>query len=529
MIATLAGTGTASYTGDTGAAANATVNNPQGLAVDSTGNLYIADSGNNVIRKISGGIITTVAGTGIAGAVGDGQLATSAQLNTPMGVAVDVAFDIYIADANNHRIREVRMSPVQGQNGIMFTIAGLGSPGFAGDNGLATRRAALFEFPHGGIAIDTTGNIYVNDFNNKRVRRFMLNGVITTVAKGSGTAPRKFPSHRNCSGSQQQSLYLRFHRQSTVQEYSTTGGFTVIAGNGSQVLSRGWRTGNQCPTRATPGDWQWRAPMFISPTAAPDASVSSRQAAISGSPTGANGVPGPAGVAVDLLGNIYFADAVQNQVLKVSSSGTVTLIAGTGIPGFIDNVTATVSELNQPNGVAVDASGNVYIADTGNNRVRKVTFATGIITTIAGNGTPSYGGDNLASTNGLVNQPADVALDNAANLYIADTVNNRIRKITAATGIITTVAGNGNSAYSGDGGAATSAGVQSPHGVAADSLGNLYITDYSARVRKVSTSGIITTITSPGTGTPGNIPGDSGSALSCATQHALGYRGGWRQ
>jgi sugar lactone lactonase YvrE len=222
-----------------------------------------------------------------------------------------------------------------------------------------------------------------------------------------------------------------------------------------------------------------------------------------------------AGVAVDAGGNFYVADAVGNQVLKIDVNGVRTLIAGSGVGGFAgDNGPAQVAQLNQPTGVAVDAQGNVYIADTGNNRVRKVSFTSGIvvglITTLAGNGTPGYGGDNSPSTVALVNQPTGVAVDNGGNVYIADTGNNRVRKITSA-GIITTVAGNGANAYSGDAGTATAAGIPTPHGVAVDTQGALYITDSSGRVRKVSTSGVIITIA--GNGTNG-YSGDGGPATA---------------
>jgi sugar lactone lactonase YvrE len=504
LIGTIAGQGTAGYSGDTGASTNAALNNPQGLAVDSSGNLYIADSGNHVIRKISNGIITTVAGTGTPGASGDGQLATTAQLNAPMGVAVDASLNIYIADSNNQRIREVAASANQSQNGIISTIAGIGVPGYSGDNGSA--KSAELNLPT-AIAVDTSLNIYVDDFNNQRVRKITSSGVITTVA-GGNSGPVKTPSGVAVDPSA--NLYIDDSGTAELFRFTTAGGITVLAGNGGRYYPGDGGAATSAQLLQPEGMAVEASGIFVADRAEAHIREISPNDVIS-SPTGANAV-GPAGVGLDGAGNIYIADAVGNQILKVSPGGTVTLVAGTGIPGAGgDNSTATLAQLNQPSGVAIDSSGNVYVADTGNNRIRKITFATGIITTIAGNGAATYGGDNGVSTGAEVNQPVDVALDGSGNLYIADTGNNRIRKIAAATGIITTVAGNGGNAYSGDGGAATAASIASPHGVTVDSLGNLYIADYSARVRKVSISGIITTI--GGNGTTG-YSGDGGPALS---------------
>src|SRR5438552_2477226 len=155
-------------------------------------------------------------------------------------------------------------------------------------------------------------------------------------------------------------------------------------------------------------------------------------------------------------------------------SQTINTVAGGGAG---DGGDATSASLNSPAGVALDAGGNLYIADRGNERIRKVAAATGIITTVAGNGVFGFAGDGGAATNASLSVPVGVAVDASGNLYIADHSNNRIRKVTAGTGIITTVAGNGNPTFAGDGGAATSASLFSPDGVALDASGNLYIAD----------------------------------------------------
>src|SRR5204863_478114 len=185
----------------------------------------------------------------------------------------------------------------------------------------------------------------------------------------------------------------------------------------------------------------------------------------------------PASVAQDASGNLYIAEYANHRIRKVTAAtGIITTVAGNGINTFAgDGGAATSASLSHPNGVALDAGGNLYIADLGNERIRKVAAATGIITTVAGNGVISFAGDGGAATSASLTRPTGVALDASGNLYIADNVNHRIRKVDAATGIITTMAGNGNPTFAGDGGAATSASVYVPTGVALDASGNLYI------------------------------------------------------
>ena len=227
------------------------------------------------------------------------------------------------------------------------------------------------------------------------------------------------------------------------------------------------------------------------------------------------------GFDVDGTGDIYFADTFNNRVRKVTmSTGIITTIAGTGFRGNAgysgsysgDNGAATSAELNYPYGVAVDGSFNVYIADFGNQRIRKVTVSTGIITTIAGTGTPAYSGDNGAATSAQLRYPADVAVDGSFNVYIADTGNKCIRKITTSTGMISTIAGTGRLGYSGDNGAATSAQLSYPYGVTVDASGNVYIADtLNQRVRKITVSTSII-ITIAGTVDGGGYNGDNRAA-----------------
>ena len=228
---------------------------------------------------------------------------------------------------------------------------------------------------------------------------------------------------------------------------------------------------------------------------------------------------GPAGVAVDSAGNLYIADPGNNRIRKVSN-GVITTVAGNGTPGFSgDNGPATSAQLYWPRGLAVDSAGNLYIADTANNRIRKIS--NGVIATVAGNGTEGFSGDNGPATSAQLYLPYSIAVDSAGNLYIADPENNRIRKV--ANGVIVTMAGSWTRGFSGDNGPASGAELNGPTGVAVDSAGNLYIADSGNNcIRKVS-NGVIATVA--GNGTQG-ISGDNGPATSAQLNHPYGGRGG---
>jgi len=228
----------------------------------------------------------------------------------------------------------------------------------------------------------------------------------------------------------------------------------------------------------------------------------------------------PAAVAFDAAGNYYITDRGNNRIRKVDiTTGIITTIAGTGTAGFNgDNLAATATEIYSPYGIAIDSAGNIFFCDDGNHRIRKIS-ASGIITTVAGNGTPGYNGDDIPATSAEINDPGGPALDVNGNIYIADYYNNRIRKVNAA-GVISTIAGTGTAGYNGDNIAATTAELYNPEGIVVDTIGNIYISDcLNNRIRKINTSGIITTIA--GTGTLG-ISGDNGPATTAELNRPVG-------
>jgi sugar lactone lactonase YvrE len=337
-------------------------------------------------------IINTIAGTGTAGFSGDGAASTTAQLNEPTCVAVDRYGNIYIADNNNNCVRKIRAT-----TGFISTIAGTGVLGFSGDGAAAT--AAQLAHPT-GVAVDSSGNVYIADASNNRIRKIAVGtGFISTIA-GTGEA-------------------------------------FGFGGDGGAATA---------------------AQLF-----------------------------GPEAVAVDGSSNVYIADVQNNRIRKITAAtGFINTIAGTGAIGFSgDGGAASAAALANPEGVAVDGSGNVYIVDSYNNRIRKITAATGMINTIAGT-TKGFSGDAGAATTAQIFDPLGVTIDGSGNIYITDYGNSRIRKIKAGTGVISTIAGTGTDGYNGDGGAAASAQLNKPGALAVDSSGNVYIPDYdNNRIRKI--------------------------------------------
>ena len=522
VLTVVAGNGISGYSGDGGPAASASLRYPNGVAVDSIGNLYISDFGTHRIRKVSPtGFISTVAGNGVRGFSGDGGQATNASLREPGGVAADGAGNLYIADGGNARIRKV--DPV----GIITTVAGNGVRGFSGDGGPATSASLNIYVFGSSVAIDATGNLYIADTFNNRIRKVGLDGIITTVA-GKATAGTGGDGGPATSAQLSQpfgisvdatgNLYIADTFNNRIRKVGLDGIITTVAGNELFKLS-----GDGGPATSAslhyPHDVaiDTAGSLYIADTSNNRIRKISSEGIVStiaGVPATSTSLRSPNGVAIDLSGNVYIANTDSSAILKLSPAGTISAVAGDRGQGFAgDGGLATSALVDRPHGLRVDTIGNLYIADTGNNRIRKVS-TEGIINTVAGSGPTGFGtaggfsGDGGPATSAQLNRPQGVAVDSGGNLYIADTQNNRIRKVNNSW-IINTIAGNGVGGFSGDGGPATSANfyVESP--AAIDGAGNLYIPG-GGRVRKVSPDGITTTVAGGGQA----FPGDGGLAIN---------------
>ena len=333
------------------------------------------------------GSVTTVAGDGNAGFWGDFGPAVQAQFLRVTGVAVDAAGNMYLADESGHRIRRVDRS------GVITTFAGIGTPGFAGDGGAAT--AAQLYLPS-CVAVDVAGTVYVCDSGNRRIRAIDAKGIIITVA-GNGAL--------------------------------------TASGDGKSAL--------------------------------------------------AAGIGQPVRAALDGLGNVYIVDQANHVVRKFAAGGVISTIAGNRVRGFSgDGGPATAASLNTPTAVTVDPLGNVIVSDQGNQRLRKIDTA-GNISTLAGSAQTGYSADNAPAVTAYLNQPGGVVADGAGDIYFCDIQNQRIRKVRGE--LISTVAGTGEQGYAGDNGPPLKAAFNEPIAIAVDPTGNLYIADTSNyRVRRIT-------------------------------------------
>ena len=595
VITRFAGTGTAGFSGDGGPAARARLANPAGVASDATGNVYFADAWNHRIRRVdASGVISTFAGTGDRVDGGDGGPAAEAQLAYPAAIASGPAGDLYVVtyvpSTGNRRIRKI------GADGMISAFAGTGGEGYAGDADPAP--AAQLAYPL-GVAVDADGNVYIADARNARVR-VVRPGLQLSVALGAsgesvalvvseggiftrGGQPVLEGSEVNAEGGNTYAL-----------TQGTDGLITVAYVPESQRVRRGpsgvtltrdedgtWRIDGEPVENGHPhafggrsfvlelADGTWGLAEYVIETVAGTVEVAE------GIPATSVPLASPTNVAVDAVGDVYFAERFGHRIRKIDAAGMVTTYAGTGNWGYSgDGGSASRAQLHSPAGMAVDNDGNLYVAERDGHRVRRID-TSGTITTYAGTGEYGFGGDGgpaiqaqfgrpsqiaiaadgilyVSSRNGqLIRRidsegvittlagateeqgddgdggpaslariaPTGIAVDSAGRVYVAQRQYHRVRRIDTA-GVITAFAGTGEEGYGGDGGPAIQAQFDTPRRVAVDPTGNVYVTDGdNRRVRKIDTAGVITTYAGTGDCC---YDGDGGPALQARLHQPSG-------
>lgn len=448
LIRTVAGTGQAGYAPD-GSPALSPLGNPGGVVVDATGAIYIAESGNETVRKVTGGILKTVAGNTVAGFSGDQQPALTAELNTPFGLVLDTAGDLYLADRDNFRVRKVDTK------NLISTVAGNGASSLSS---VIPASDLPLSLPF-GVAVGPDGSVYVADTNSDVIRKIRPDGLAFTVAGtgageyGGDSGPATSAgliTPRNVAFDSQGNLYIADTGSNRVREVDANGNIKTVAGNGKPTYN---------------GD-----------------GILATEASLDG----------PSAVAFDKMWNLYISDT-GNHLVRMVSNGVITTFAGNGTAGVAgENVPGSSAELDTPVGLAFDQNGNLFVGDStgqlNGGLIRKVT-PDGIVTTYAGGGVLSgSAADGQAATNAALGFVESVITDATGNVYFADAYYNMVRMV-SPNGIISTVAGNGMAGYAGDGGAPTSASLDFPTGVAMDSAGNIFISDYGDdRIRVVYSS-----------------------------------------
>ena len=515
-ISTVAGNGTTAFSGDGGDATAAGIATPVDVAFDSAGDLYIASAGGNRIRKvtIADGKISTVAGNGSTGFNGDGNLALSTSFGNPQSVTFDSANNLFITDRANFRIRRVNAADQR-----VSTLAG-GLSGFTPDGGGAVvgRLGApigLAIDPAGRVLFTETTNSRVRTVvaavNGDTTPPVVQ--IIPTIPSVPGVTGNPLSLSGTAADNNGVVTVRWSNDRGGIGAANGTTAWSIPAITlqpGSNIITvSAWdASGNVGTVQIVVPYTPAQAMVTIAGTGV----IGNRG---DGGPGTAAELFQPRGVAVDSKGNIYVADTQNRRVRRISPSGQITAFAGTGLIGSGgDGGPAAEATLNFPNVVIVDKSDNVYISDQFTNRIRKVT-PDGKISTIAGTGEGfgGFGGDGGPAKEAQFNGQVGLAVDSNGNLFVADRLNHRIRRIDASTGVVTTVAGNGLVGNGGDGGPATQAELNLPTGVAVDGAGNLYVTDIgNQRIRRVAAAdGRISTIA--GTGAAG-FSGDGGPAAS---------------
>lgn len=509
FIATVAGTGNRGYSGDPGPATEADLSDPAAVAVDLDGNLLIADSGNHRIRRVNQatGQIETIAGNGLPGFGGDGGPAIEASFANPTWLTVDAAGDLVVTDTTNHRVRRISA-------GIVSTVAGSGDLGSEGDGGPAVGAsmgpAGIVIDPDGNLLVaDGFGRrVRRVDASTAVIVAFAGNGGAGSATGDGGPAlPALLAEPSSLALAGNADLFIADRGDNRVRRVErTTGIITTVAGNGTSPSSgdggQATDAGFNGPTGLAVDEG---GNLFVVDQGAHKIRrvdvASGVITTIAGSGTQGlcgHDLPaleacfnGPWGLTADAAGNLFVADTFNNRVARYDvAAGTVTTVAGNGSQGYSgDGGAATQASLALPMGVAVDREGRfLYIADSFNFRVRRVNLSTGIIRTLAGDGNSagSYE-DGVPATSISLALPWGLALDAENNLLITDAPANQIKKVVVSTGLIYRVAGAGSVGFAGDGGLALDAVLNQPTSAVGDSDGNLFIADQmNHRVRRVT-------------------------------------------
>jgi len=504
---------------------------PLGIATDSAGNIYVADDASNTIRKITpAGVVTALAGT--AGVTGSANgVGAAASFYHSGAVATDGSGNVYVADIFNHTIRKITSA------GIVTTLAGtMGVPGSANGTGAA----ASFSYPN-GISTDGAGNIYVADTGNSTIRKITPAGVVTTLAgtagvtgstNGTGSAAR-FAQPTGIAADSAGNVYVADTDNNTIRKITPAGVVTTLAGTAGVIGSSngtGAAASFNDPTGvATDSAGNIYVADHISCTIrkitpAGVVTTLAGTAGILGSADGTGRAASfsyPTNIAVDTAGNIYVADTFDLTIRKITPTGVVTTLAGMAMIAGSADGTGAAATFGGSNGVATDSTGNIYIADFWNDTIRKITSA-GVVTTLSGTAGATGSADGTGPAASF-NSPNSVAADSAGNIYVADSGNNTIRKITSA-GVVTTLSGAAGITGSADGTGPT-ASFNSPNGVATDSAGNIYVADSGNNtIRKITSAGVVTTLAgtagvsghSNGTGSAASFSAPSGIAIDSA-------------
>jgi sugar lactone lactonase YvrE len=446
-------------------------NSPRGLAADATGNIFVADTGNHIIRKVTPeGVVTTLAGlSGNRGSV-DGT-GSAARFTHPYGVAVDERGNVYVADMLNFTLRKITPS------GVVTTLAGLAKARGSADG---TGSLARFSNPE-GVAVDREGNVYVADTSNQAIRRITADGKVSTVAGrtngGSNDGDGLAAGFSNPSGitvDDSGNLFVADTSNSTIRKISPDGIVTTLAGGSSSGSADGIDKGARFHL--------------------------------------------PYGVAVDKSGELYVADSGNNSIRKITSRGEVTTLAGlTGGYGSKDGI-REASRFNYPLGVAVDKAGNLFVSDNGNHTIRRVT-PEGVVTTWAGLAASLGHSDGTGSV-ARFQLPSGLVIDNSGSIFVADCLNHTIRRISPERAVITW-AGISESADRGgsEDGALGVARFKQPRAVAVDAAGNVYVADTgNSTIRKITPAREVTTLA----GSPGEHGSADGSGSIARFNHPWG-------